>query len=159
MLKKCIPLCFTALLFVGCNDQITQQDMGRLLGAAAGGAIGAQIGPRGSNEKVVAIIAGTLIGAWAGDQLASKLGEEDAQRARQAETAAYDAPMGQTVRWDNQQSGRYGSVTPVREGRDNAGNYCREFHETVFIDGKEETAYGTACKDAYGNWQIVQNKH
>ncbi len=158
MFKKCVFVSLVALLFVGCNERDTQKNLGRILGAAAGGAIGAQIGPRGSNEKVVAIVAGTLLGAWAGEQLATRLSAEDAERARRAELGAYDAPMGQTIRWDNDESGHYGSVTPVREGRNGRGEYCREFHETVFIDGQEETAYGTACKDAYGKWQIVNNK-
>jgi surface antigen len=43
----------------------------------------------------------------------------------------------------------------VREGTSESGKYCREFQQTVTIGGKTEQAYGTACRQPDGSWQIV----
>ena len=69
---------------------------------------------------------------------------------------AQTAPVGQTITWNNPNSGNSGSVTPVREGKAASGEYCREFQQTVTIGGKSENAYGTACRQPDGSWKIVE---
>jgi hypothetical protein len=52
----------------------------------------------------------------------------------------------------------YASPPPgriVREGRDTAGNYCREYQSNSSIDGRAVPTYGTACLRPDGSWQIV----
>lgn len=43
----------------------------------------------------------------------------------------------------------------IREGRDAAGNYCREYQSSTSIDGRPVPTYGTACLRPDGSWQIV----
>lgn len=43
----------------------------------------------------------------------------------------------------------------IREGRDSAGNYCREYQSNTTIDGRVVPTYGTACLRPDGSWQIV----
>ena len=43
----------------------------------------------------------------------------------------------------------------IREGRDSAGNYCREYQSNTSIDGRAVPTYGTACMRPDGSWQIV----
>ncbi|MBM3546822.1 MAG: hypothetical protein FJX54_07705 [Alphaproteobacteria bacterium] len=43
----------------------------------------------------------------------------------------------------------------IREGRDSAGNYCREYQSSTTIDGRPVPTYGTACLRPDGSWQIV----
>ena len=38
-----------------------------------------------------------------------------------------------------------------------AGGPCREFQESVIIDGKTQRAYGTACRQPDGTWKIVNS--
>jgi hypothetical protein len=45
-----------------------------------------------------------------------------------------------------------GTVSPIRGP---ARPECREFEQTVVIDGKPQNAYGTACRQADGSWKIV----
>ena len=45
--------------------------------------------------------------------------------------------------------------TTLREGRDSAGNYCREYQSNTTIDGRPVPTYGTACLRPDGSWQIV----
>ncbi|MDE1827531.1 MAG: hypothetical protein KGH83_08070, partial [Thaumarchaeota archaeon] len=47
-----------------------------------------------------------------------------------------------------------GSITPVREGKDAAGNVCRQFKQAILIDGQAQTANSTACQNNDGTWTI-----
>jgi 17 kDa outer membrane surface antigen len=79
---------------------------------------------------------------------------EAQQRAHeQAQIRATTAPIHETIVWHD--GNATGSVTPVREGTTSAGRYCREFQQTVTIGGKTEHAYGTACQQPDGAWEIV----
>ena len=60
-----------------------------------------------------------------------------------------------TITWNNQQTGNYGSVTPVQTYEPEPGRYCREFQQQVVIGGKQQDAYGTACRQPDGSWEIV----
>lgn len=43
----------------------------------------------------------------------------------------------------------------LRDGTSVAGRYCREFQQTVMIGGRSESAYGTACLQPDGAWEVV----
>ena len=36
-----------------------------------------------------------------------------------------------------------------------ATGYCREFEETILVDGKPQHAYGKACRQPDNSWKIV----
>ena len=55
----------------------------------------------------------------------------------------------------NPDTGHYGTVTPLSDYRDASGRYCREFRQTITVDGRVETETGTACRNSDGSWQIV----
>jgi len=78
----------------------------------------------------------------------------DQQRAYEdAQIRATTAPIGQTIVWDDGNAA--GSVVATRDGTSSAGRYCREFQQTVTIGGRTEQAYGTACQQPDGAWQII----
>ena len=72
-----------------------------------------------------------------------------------AEDEAHRAPVNETISWRNPESGNYGTVTPVREGVSSSGRQCREYYHTVTVGGRQEEAYGTACLQPDGSWQVV----
>ena len=83
--------------------------------------------------------------------------DDDAQRAHEhAQIAAARARVGETIRWNR--SGASGAVTVLRDGRSASGRYCREFQQTVTIGGRTEQAYGTACQQPDGAWEIVSTE-
>ncbi len=56
--------------------------------------------------------------------------------------------------WINPDTGRAGAVVPMTTYVNRVGLYCREYLATIVIDGQEERAYGTACRNANGIWLI-----
>lgn len=157
-IKSKLVAAFTAVaLLSGCATSgggfnLDKSDIGTVLGGVGGGLLGSTIG--GGSGKTVAIIAGTLIGAWVGREVGASLDRADQAHAQQAFNQASTGPVGNTVRWNNPQSGNSGSFRPVRDGYDTQNNYCREYQTTVTVAGKTEQAYGTACRQPDGSWQL-----
>ncbi|QQP92091.1 glycine zipper 2TM domain-containing protein [Skermanella sp. TT6] len=143
------------LATAGCADGIgTKQGVGTLGGAAAGGLAGAQFGK--GRGQLAMTAGGVLLGALLGGEVGRSLDRADQAYATQAADRAYSAPVGETIRWQNPESGNYGTVTPIREGRNTqTGQYCREFNQTIYVGGRAEQATGRACQQQDGTWQIV----
>ncbi|MEE8501219.1 MAG: RT0821/Lpp0805 family surface protein, partial [Kiloniellales bacterium] len=100
--------------------------------------------------------AGVFIGGLVGSEIGRTMDEQDRMRADQAVNQAHTAPVGETIVWNNPESGNFGAVTPVRDGTSTNGLYCREFQQTITVSGSTETAYGTACREPDGTWRIVE---
>jgi len=130
----------------------TKQTVGTLGGAALGGLFGAQFGS--GNGQLAATAAGALLGAFVGSEIGRTMDEVDRQKAEAAYARATTAPVGETISWNNPSSGNSGTVTPTREGSSSTGAYCREFQQTVSIGGQQEDAYGVACRQPDGAWEI-----
>jgi surface antigen len=145
-----------ALFATGCENSGygTKQTIGAATGGALGGLLGAQFGS--GSGQLAATGAGVLIGALIGSEVGKSLDETDRMRADQAVNTAHSAPIGETIVWNNPESGNYGNVTPVRDGTSNSGLYCREFQQVITVGGRTETAYGTACQEPDGTWRIVE---
>lgn len=139
----------------GCNTTgggISKQTGGAVVGAAAGGLAGAQFG-KGRGQLVTTGL-GVLLGALAGSEVGKSLDRADMNYMNQAQHRAYSAPVGQTIAWNNPESGNHGTYTPLRDGRTNTGAYCREYQQTIYVGGRQETATGQACQNPDGSWQI-----
>jgi surface antigen len=122
-------------------------------GALLGGLAGSQIGS--GSGRLWATGAGVLLGALAGSSVGRSLDKADMAYANQASYKAQSAPVGQTISWNNPDSGNYGTVTPTRDGRDSSGSYCREYQQTIYVGGKQESGYGTACQQRDGSWKVI----
>lgn len=146
-----------ALVLAGCageNPYGQKQTFGTLIGAAAGGLAGSQIG-RGKGQ-LAATAVGTLLGAFAGNAVGRSLDRADRVYASQAEQRALETlPSGSAAEWSNPDTGNYGVVEPTRTYQTPQGAYCREYQHTVYIGGKPQEAYGRACRQPDGSWQIV----
>lgn len=132
----------------------TKQTIGTGGGAILGGILGSKVGK--GNGQLWATGAGALLGAFVGSEIGKSLDQADMAYHQQAVERAYSAPINQTVSWNNPESGHSGSVTPVREGRQaSTGNLCRQYKQTIVIDGRAEEAVGTACQNADGTWTLA----
>jgi surface antigen len=145
-----------AVAMSGCVTSGTgnKQLGGTLLGAGAGGLVGAQFG--GGTGKLAATGAGTLIGALIGGAAGRSLDKADALYASQAQYQALEyQPAGAAVPWRNPDTGRAGSVQPLAAWQTSSGSYCREFTHVVYVGSHPEKAYGQACRQPDGSWQVV----
>ena len=130
-----------------------KQVVGTGLGAVAGGLLGSQVG--GGSGRLWATGAGVLLGALAGSEIGASLDNADRAYAVQAQERAYSAPVGETISWNNPQSGNSGTYTPTRDGYSSSGRYCREYQQTIVVGGQTQKGYGTACQQPDGSWQIA----
>ncbi len=145
-----------ALGLAGCTtDQWgTKQTLGTGAGAVAGGLLGSQVG--GGSGRLWATGAGVLLGALVGSEIGASLDKADRMYMQQAQHRAYSAPVGETIVWNNPESGNHGTYVATREGKSKtSGSYCREYQQTIYVGGKQESAYGTACQQPDGSWEIV----
>lgn len=156
-LKAFVPVVATVFVLTACTNDGTQKETaGTIIGGIGGAILGSQIG--GGSGSIIATAIGTLAGALIGNQIGQSLDEADKQEMHKAEAKAHTAPVGQTIVWNNPDSGNSGTVTPVRDGRSSGSDaYCREYQTTVTVDGKKQDAYGTACQQPDGSWKVMDS--
>ena len=147
--KKLVPAAMAVALLAGCVN--TTQEATKSA-ESVGGTISSKYG--NASGKVASSGTGPLLGAFIGG---AAIEPSDAAAAETAAKRAYAAPVGDQVGWNNPATGHHGSLITTREGYNNAGQYCREFRQTVTTKNKTELAYGTACKQGDGTWKIVAN--
>jgi surface antigen len=131
----------------------TSAVVGTVLGAVVGGLLGSRIGS-GDGSKI-AIGAGVLAGGFLGNKIgASMTCEDKTYHEETTQNALETQSVGQVSSWTNPDSGHEGSITPVKTYQQDDGKYCREFEQTVLVDGREERGTGTACRDEDGTWRM-----
>ena len=147
----------SASILGGCVTDIEKnpkQTVGRILGAGLGALTGSQIGS--GKGQMVSIAVGALAGAWLGGEIGGSLDKADrAYMKRSTQEGLEHGRNGTTSTWQNPDSGNSGTVTPTQTFRKADGQYCREFEQTVYVDGKKQAATGRACRAPDGSWKIV----
>ena len=158
-LVKAIAIGAVALGLAACDQSAyggggasNKQTVGTVGGAVAGGLAGQAIG--GGTGRLWATGAGVLLGALLGSEIGKSLDRADqAYMGQTTYNALETGRTGQPVQWRNPDSGHYGTVTP--QAAYQQGNVtCREYTQTVYIDGRSQQAHGTACRQPDGSWQI-----
>ncbi|HPF78229.1 MAG TPA: RT0821/Lpp0805 family surface protein [Alphaproteobacteria bacterium] len=157
-MKKLILL--TAMIasvgLAGCESMQgagTKQTVGSVGGAVIGGVLGSQVGKGDGRLWTTGI--GTLLGALVGSEVGRSLDKADIAYAQRANEQAHSAPIGETITWNNPESGNSGSVVTTRDGTNQQGRYCREYQQTIYVGGQQETGYGIACQQPDGTWEIA----
>jgi surface antigen len=129
-----------------------KENTGTLLGAGTGALVGASVAGGGTGNRVAGGVIGAALGAIIGNRVGAALDDEDKQRAYAAQMDALErGSSGAPVSWRNPDSGRYGTVVPGPAYQE-AGRNCRSFTTTIYIDGRPQTARGTACRNPDGTW-------
>ncbi|MEQ8443283.1 MAG: RT0821/Lpp0805 family surface protein [Alphaproteobacteria bacterium] len=153
--SKAVILALVASMgLAACQGTGQRETIGGVGGAVLGGVLGAQVG-RGTGQ-LVAVGAGAVLGGLLGSYVGRSLDEADQQRmAQTTQVALEQQPDYATSSWVNPNTGHSGTVTPQSTYQNTNGQYCREFTQTVTIDGRRQEAYGTACRQPDGSWKIV----
>ena len=151
--KRVLLVATLALSLSACNATTGNKGtMGTLLGAGGGALLGSQIG--GGKGKLAAVAVGAVAGAFLGKSVGDSLDDLDRMKMQQTSQVSLERiPDGQVSGWQNPNSGNSGTITPTRTFQE-AGTYCREYQQTVVINGQKQTAYGSACRQPDGSWKI-----
>ena len=136
-----------AVIAAGCE---TKEQTGTLYGASTGAIIGSTLG-RGPGGHFAGMVGGALVGGFIGNRIGKAMDDEDRRRAAEAQYYAFE--NGQRADWRNP-NGHYGYIEPqpVYYYHDMR---CREFSQTVIINGRPETMIGRACRGPDGVWREV----
>ncbi len=129
-----------------CNREL----LGSLLGAAAGGLAGSQIGD--GRGQLAAVAGGTLLGFLMGGTIGRNMDEVDQNCVGQVLEHAGD---GQQIAWNNPQTGAQYQVVPTQTVQGADGRYCREYTATSVVSGRNQQTYGRACRQPDGSWKLV----
>jgi surface antigen len=145
-----------SLATAGCttDDWGQKQTLGTGIGAVGGGLLGSQVGK--GRGQLWATGAGVLLGALVGSEIGRSLDEADRAAMNNAQSQAYQAPIGEPISWNNPESGHHGTIVATRDGTSSAGRYCREYQQTIEVGGQKQSGYGTACQQPDGSWEIVK---
>jgi len=73
-----------------------------------------------------------------------------------AQKALEESKIGQSLNWSNAQNGRRGTVMPIRTYKNNAGQDCREYRQSVTMEGQTRFQNGTRCRQPGGGWVVVR---
>ncbi len=143
-----------AITLVACDSEAGQkQQVGTLLGAVGGALAGSAIGD--GRGQMAAIAVGTLLGAGIGQEVGRSLDRADQLAMQQTMNSTLErAPSGQTSTWRNPDSGNSGTYTPQPAFQTASNQTCREFQQTITVGGKQQSGYGTACRQPDGSWRV-----
>ena len=137
--------------------QGNKEAVGTVVGALLGGIVGSRFGKGGG--KKAATILGAVAGGYAGNRYGESLDCQDKQyHSQTAHEALEFQPAGRPSSWKNPDSGHAGTITPIKTWQRETGQFCRDYTQSIVIDGKVEEATGTACRDDEGAWQIVSSQ-
>ena len=140
-----------ALTLVGCAN-MSREEQGALWGTVVGLTLGILAGDALDCKGCAAIggVAGGLGGGALGASWGRELDRLDRQQRNQTLELQRDNHYAQ---WRNPNDGAVHRVAPVKTYPE-AGRYCREFIHEVTIGGQKERAYGKACRQPDGQWEI-----
>jgi len=156
MLKITILMVAAMFALSACvGNQGNKQTGGSLIGAGLGALIGSHIGS--GKGQLMAVAVGAVAGAMIGGEAGKSLDKADRAAMERSTNDALDhSPSGQTVSWNNPDSGNHGAIVPKPAYRAPTGEYCREYQQTITVGGRSEEAFGKACRQPDGSWKIIK---
>lgn len=143
---RSLVVVFVVAGFLGsCTGQYTKGQSGAAIGAASGALVGQAIG-RNTEATLIGVAVGTLLGYIVGNEMD--------KYDRQELNHVYERGVsGQQSSWQNPDTGNAYTVTPQPAVQGPSGP-CRKAEIQAVIDGRPETTYSTACRDASGQWVL-----
>lgn len=155
--RRCVAIVLlVAFPALSCQSlaNLTSENPKAVLGSLGGAAVGAGIAAL-AHGNPAAIVASAVGGALIGGFIGNRLDKRDKEMAAQAASRAFENnATGQASSWSNPDSGNSGTITPTKTYQAASGQYCREYQQDVTIGGEKHQAYGTACRQPDGSWQI-----
>lgn len=121
-------------------------------GSATGVSLGTAAGSAAGSGRVASTIISAMGGGLIGGSVGAGLDDSERRKALEAEYRALEyTQSGQPVLWQGNQSGRSGQVVAAQPYRVGSQD-CRQYTQTVYINGQSRVARGTACRNPDGSW-------
>jgi len=145
----------TITLLTSCAGH--KQGGGTAIGAVTGGLIAGALFGKGEGKILTAAL-GAVAGGFIGNKIGKNMDDTDKMMAERTSSKALEySPSGKAVEWKNPDNGHSGYITPTKTYTNpNNGRYCREYTQVVNIGGQMEKAYGKACRQPDGQWEVVR---
>jgi surface antigen len=154
LISRIIAIILALTMLQSCGS-MNKQGGGTIIGGVAGALLGSRFG-KGSGA-IAATGVGALVGALAGGMVGKNMDDQDRKLAELTSQRALETGVsGNNVEWRNPDNGNYGYVTPTKTFKNNHGQYCREYNQVIVVGGKQEKAYGRACRQPDGHWEIIK---
>jgi len=155
--RRCVAIVLlVAFPALGCQSlaDMTSDNPKAVLGSLGGAALGAGIAAL-AHGNPAAIVASAVGGALLGGYIGHRLDAKDKEIAALTASRAFENNRtGQPSSWSNPDTGNSGTITPTKTYQGASGQYCREYQQTITVGGEQHQAYGTACRQPDGSWQI-----
>lgn len=143
------------------NTGVAERATEKARGTSRGGSWGSPSWPWALAASLAALFIGFGGSFFFADY---RIGQELArlESARDADRQARDDAVfqalekhvsGQTVAWENPDSGSRGQVTPVRTFKNRQGQWCREYKAQDFIADTPRIRHAIACREPEGLWR------
>lgn len=153
---KSILIVFIFFVLSACSSTTWNENQKAIIGGVGGAAAGGLIASA-FDANTAGVLGGAILGGLIGGAIGNRMDVADRREAnRVTHSALESSPTGTATSWNNPDSGNSGSITPTRTYQAKTGDYCREFEQSVTIDGETQMAYGTACRQPDGSWHIAQ---
>jgi surface antigen len=118
--------------------------------------IGGLLGNAAGSGRTGATLAGVIVGGAVGAALTGNLDCEDRSYAYKTYYDGFNAGRPNAVyRWSNPRNDHRGEFRVVDYYNDPAGFRCSNYNQTIYIQGRPQTARGRACRQPDGTWAIV----
>lgn len=154
ILKKTILSISVIAMLASCSEG-NNEGVGTGIGALSGAIIGSQFGS--GNGRLLSAAIGAGVGGYIGNSIGKNMDKRDRRSFDQTtQSTVMNAPVGQVTHWRSNHSDYRGNVV-VKNEYNHHGRYCREFQQTISIGGKSQPAYGRACRQPDGSWEVVSN--
>lgn len=137
------------LALTGCQANAPKDTAGTILGAAAGGLLGSQVGS--GRGQLLGVAIGTLAGAAMGAGIGRSLDNADMAMARWNEGIAGSPTL--SNRAGTRQAGQEQAGSSMIGKRENVGGDCATAEKTAAL-AHDETAW-SSCDQGQGYWPVV----
>ncbi len=167
----------------GAGDRTVSTVVGAVIGGVIGGQFGNGGDDRAIGAVAGALLGGVAGNAAAGDRNCrddgyasagygdpydTRYDDDDDDRDYSGDDGRYADPYAEAAYYDafensnpyervnwNDRQGQSNYIEARDWYADDDGRDCREFEQVIYVDGRRQTATGTACREGDGTWRIV----
>tara|TARA_B100002019_G_scaffold213551_1_gene186229 strand:- start:303 stop:764 length:462 start_codon:yes stop_codon:yes gene_type:complete len=136
-----------ATLLLGCDDpDVSNRDLGYLVGGIAGASIGNSV----ANDRTLGTVVGALAGSYIGGNIGKSIDKKNQERVA---WVLENKPSNEAVAWQDPDKRSSYEVIPEPSYR-KGSKICRPFTLTIYDGSRKQVQHGTACRVAGKKWVV-----